>query len=205
MKKLNWIWILGIILCVSYILHDVLGMIMFKTYNPLIHEVSMLTSVGAPSRVISTLFSTLYGILSITLVGILIYKVKNQKHKILNVTLYVFLSMHIVSCLGYLLFPLTYGENQLMDNVHVYAVTVYVVISSIISMIGFMIYGIQSKINVLVMLTIATLILMVTGAMGTNLFKDLFGIFERLSSYSVVLFTGVLGTYMNHLLQPRKL
>lgn len=200
-KKLNWFQILGISILLSYALHDVLGILIYKTYQPLINEVSMLTSVGAPSRIVSTIFSTLYGVLSIVLVGKLIHKVKDIKSKHLNISLYVFLSMHIVSSLGYLFFPLTYGENQLIDNIHVYGVTTYVVIASLISTIGLFSYGIKFKIKPLIILSITTIIFMMTGAIGTNLFVQFFGIFERMSSYSVVIFTSLLGIYYNQLLQ----
>lgn len=200
-KKLNWFQTLGIFILLSYALHDVLGILIYKAYQPLITEVSMLTSVGAPSRIVSTIFSTLYGVLSIVLISKLIYKVKDKKSKHLNISLYVFLSMHIVSSLGYLFFPLTYGENQFIDNIHVYGVTTYVVIASLISTIGLLSYGIKFKIKPLIILCITTIIFMMTGAFGTNLFIHLLGIFERMSSYSVVIFTSLLGIYYNQLLQ----
>ena len=46
------------------------------------------------------------------------------------------------------------------------------------------------------MLAIAALVCMFLGVAGSNsLPKEVFGIFERFSTYSAVIFTGVLGVY----------
>lgn len=196
MRKNIFLFILGLLVLITYSLHDILGALIFSEYNPLIHEVSMLTSIDAPSRLISTTFSVLYGFISIFLVIYVIIKFIKRKHKLLNVTLYVFLSMHIVSCFGYLLFPLSYGKNIFLDFIHVYVITSYVVMSSLASMIGFLICGIKNKMMSLIITSIFTILMMITGAIGTNLFVSLFGVFERMSSYSVVIFTSLIGMYL---------
>ena len=67
---------------------------------------------------------------------------------------------------------------------------------SIISLILIAVGSFKSKYKLLGILSIISLVLMFIGAVGSaNASKEVFGIIERFSTYSAVVFTGILGLY----------
>ena len=80
--------------------------------------------------------------------------------------------------------------------IHVYILTTLVVILSIISLVLIAIGSFKSKYKLLGILAIISLVLMFVGAVGSlNVPKEIFGVFERFSTYSAVIFNGVLGIF----------
>ena len=107
--------------------------------------------------------------------------------------------MTIVSFLGYTFFPLSEAgyAGTFQDIMHM-AVTVAVVLLTIISLILFMIGFFRTQnIKYLGNVSLCTFLLLLTGAMLLNLFpKELFGIAERINVYSIVIYTGILSFWM---------
>ena len=76
--------------------------------------------------------------------------------------------------------------------------TAIVVLMSIISLILIAVGSLkgENKHKLLGILAIISLILMFIGAAGNaNVSKEIFGVIERFSTYSAVIFTGILGIY----------
>ena len=106
--------------------------------------------------------------------------------------------MNFISAIGYALFPLSSAgyDGSLQSFIHVYILTALVVILSIISLVLIAIGSFKSKYKLLGISAIISLVLMFIGAVGSaNVSKDIFGIVERFSTYSAVVFTGILGIF----------
>ncbi|MCF0226222.1 MAG: hypothetical protein HUK28_02680 [Methanobrevibacter sp.] len=79
---------------------------------------------------------------------------------------------------------------------HVYVVTICVVILSIMSLILIAIGSFKDDDKILSFLSILALIFMFIGAIGSNIVPPIyFGLVERFSTYSAVVFTGILGIF----------
>jgi len=118
--------------------------------------------------------------------------------------------MNWVSSIGYTLFPLSGKGYQgtFQDIMHFYVVTITVVLLSIVSLILIFIGGWKNKeTKVIAILGLVTLLSMFLGSIGTGVApKEYFGVFERFSVFSVVIYTALLGlfgyTYKNPQIPP---
>lgn len=205
-QLINWLYLSGVISIIFYILHDIIGTINYPGYQWKSQPISDLTAIDAPSFSISKKFSSLYGIFSslcCTLISIQIYnhhKKEDNNNMLLKIGIYLFTLMNYISSIGYYLFPLTSSgyDGSFRSIVHVYIITLIVVLLSIISLtlIAISSYKKGEKFSSLSYLSTITLFLMVIGAIGSGVVpKIYFGILERLSAYSVVIFNGILGFY----------
>ena len=76
-------------------------------------------------------------------------------------------------------------------------VTVLVVLFSILSMVLIALSGKRSGIPSLSVWALSALIMMTLGAIGTGVMpKTVFGLFERFSTFSTVIFNAILGLYL---------
>ena len=187
----------GILAFIFYILHDVLGALSYPGYNPFKQAVSDLTAIDAPSFHISRLLSFIYGIFTIlTLLATL--KLIENKNKVLKIATKIFIMMSTVSTIGYTLFPLSSKgyDGSLISFVHVYIITILVVLLSIASLILYIVGFIKDKNKLMIFLTIITLLFMMLGAILSSIINaNYFGIVERFSTYSVVVYTLIIGVY----------
>ena len=197
---LNYLSLTGILAVVFYVLHDVVGAQFYPGYNFLSQAVSDLTASDAPSRVVAGGLSSVYGIFSVISSMAVVLLVKDQLNKTLRVGIYLFAVMNLISNIGYSLFPLstTGYAATFQDVMHLYVVTMLVVLLSISSLILIIVGGLKGKIKFqsLSYIAMVALLLMMSGAILSNLVDPfIFGLVERFSTYSAVLFTGVLGVY----------
>lgn len=92
------------------------------------------------------------------------------------------------------MFPLSDSGNAgaFQDIMHIYVITVLVVLLSIISLVLIMIGGYKNRKHLsLAIFASTTLFLMFVGAIGTNIApKEIFGVF------AVTIFNAVLGIYL---------
>ncbi len=196
-KLINYLCLLGVLSVIFYLLHDIVGSMNYPGYNWMSQAVSDLTAKDAPSFVSSIGFVTVYKILhclALTLVCIL---VKNEK-KTLRVGIYLYTIMGFISSIGYALFPLSSSgyDGSFESFIHVYVLTTLVVLLSIVSLIVIIVGAFKNKNKLLGILAIISLILMIVGAvLSQSVPKEIFGIVERFSTYSVVIFNGILGIY----------
>lgn len=196
-SSINLLCLFGIVSVVFYFLHDVIGAIYYPNYNWLSQAVSDLTATNAPSYQIASLLSNIYGITNL-ICCISVCIISKNKNKTLKIGIYLFAIMNLISAIGYFMFPLTNSgyDGTFQSFIHVYVITVLVVILSIISLILIVIGSIKNNNAILGYLALTTLILMFVGAIGSgNVPVEYFGLFERFSTYSAVIFTGILGIY----------
>ena len=189
----------GVLAVIFYFLHVILGSINYPGYDFLSQAVSDLTSDSSPSKVIARFFSSFYGILSsLVMIGFL-YTFRNEKIKILKIGVYLLSSMYIISAVGYALFPLSSDTNiNNFQNVMHIVVTIAVVLLTISSLILLAISF--KKINKLpyFILTVLTFAVLMIGSISIGLVpKAYFGLAERFSVFSVVLYLLVI-SYFNY-------
>ena len=197
-KLINYLCLVGILSLVFYILHDVVGAIKYSGYNWTSQAVSDLTATDSPVYVLSHGLSVVHGIFSCICCTLVCILVQKEKKKSLRVGVYLFTIMGFISSIGYTLFPLSSKgyDGSFQSFVHVYILTALVVLLSIISLILISVGAFKSKKKTLGILALASLVLMFIGAVGSGLLpKEVFGIVERFSTYSAVVFTTILGIY----------
>lgn len=195
----NWLLICGILNAVFYLLHDCIGARFYPGYNWMAQAVSDLTAIDAPSRIIASELTKIHAIFSCvacTLICISAKELwKEASEKILRLGIYLFVIMNWISAIGYSLFPLTGSgyDGSFQSFVHVYVITVLVVLLSIVSLILIAVGGFKSGNKVLAWCALVSFLLMFLGAAGSGLVpKKYFGIPERFSTYSAVCFTTVI-------------
>lgn len=197
---LNYFSLAGIFAVVAYFLHDMIGAQFYQGYNFLSQAVSDLTASDAPSRIVAGGLSSVYGTFSIIASMAIVLLVQKKLNKPLRLGIYLFASMNLISNIGYSLFPLSTSgyAGTFQDIMHLYVVTMLVVLLSISSLVLIIIGGFKEKRRYQSLSYIAAiaLVLMMSGAILSNLVNpSIFGLVERFSTYSAVLFTGILGIY----------
>lgn len=199
-KLINYLCLSGVISIFFYLLHDIIGSMNYEGYNPMSQAVSDLTATDAPSFVIANGFVTVYKIFNCLCCAVLCILVKNEENKNFRLGVYLFSIMSYISAVGYALFPLTSKgyDGSVQSFIHVYIITGLVVILSVVSLILISEGSLRGKEKhkLLGILSIISLLLMFIGAVGSaSIPKEIFGIVERFSTYSVVIFTGILGIF----------
>lgn len=197
-KLINYLSLSGVVSIVFYLLHDIIGAINYPGYNWTSQAVSDLTATDAPSFVIASGFVTVYKILNCLCCALLCVLTGNERKKPLRLGVYLFAIMNFISAIGYALFPLSSAgyDGSPQSFVHVYVLTALVVLLSIVSLVLIAVGALKSRYRLLGALAIFALAWMFVGAVGSgSVPKEIFGIFERFSTYSAVVFTGVLGMF----------
>lgn len=197
-KIINWLCLTGILSLIFYILHDVVGTLNYPGYNWTREAVSDLTATDSPVYGIAHSLSLVYGILSCLCSLLVCILVKKEEKKTLRLGVYLFTTMNFISAIGYSLFPLSSKgyDGSFQSFMHVYVITIAVVLLSIISLILISVGAFKLKKKLLGTLSIVALFLMFFGAAGSGILpKSVFGIVERFSTYSAVVFTAILGIY----------
>lgn len=202
MKKtlINRLGLLGLVSFLSYTAAVIFTPSAYPGYNWMAQAVSDLSANNAPSKMLWQQLSALYdvcGIVSVTLVCVFI---QGKLTKTLRIGIYLFAVMNWVSNVGYAMFPLSDSGNAgtFQDVMHIYVVTVLVVLLSIISLVVIMIGGYRNgQYRTLAVWATIALLLMFAGALGTNIVpKEFFGIPERFSVFAATGFNAVLGIYL---------
>lgn len=197
-KIIKWLCLTGILSLIFYILHDVVGTLNYPGYNWTREAVSDLTATDSPVYGIAHSLSLVYGIFSCLCSLLVCILVKKEEKKTLRLGVYLFTTMNFISAIGYSLFPLSSKgyDGSFQSFMHVYVITIAVVLLSIISLILISVGAFKSKKKLLGTLSIVALFLMFFGAAGSGILpKSVFGIVERFSTYSAVVFTAILGIY----------
>lgn len=196
-KLINYLCLSSVISIIFYILHDIVGAMNYPGYNPMSQAVSDLTATDAPSFVVASGFVTVYKILHCLALVLVCILSKNER-KSLRIGIYLYTIMGFISSIGYALFPLSSAgyDGSFQSFIHVYILTILVVLLSIVSLIIITLGSFKSKYRLLGTLALISLVLMFVGAVGSqNAPKEIFGVFERFSTYSAVIFNGILGLF----------
>lgn len=197
---LQWLCLSGVLGLVFYILHMVIGAMYYPNYNWMSQAVSDLTAANAPSKEVASGLSNIYGLFNVVCVTLMCIYIQGKGNKVLRLGVYLFAIMNWISGIGYSLFELSDSgyAGKFQDIMHVYVVTVLVVVLSIASLVLIAIGGFknQRKYGSLGVIAIIALVCMFIGAIGTGVVpKMYFGVVERFSTLSAVAFTAVLGLY----------
>ena len=115
------------------------------------------------------------------------------KSKLLKTGVYLFAFMEWICSVGYTTF--LWSENSFQNFMHL-AVAVVVVVQSVVSLVVIFIGARKEELNSLSIWALICFLLMLTGPSGMNMFPPFFGLFERFSTFSPVIFNAVLGIYL---------
>lgn len=197
---INRLGLLGVLSLLSYTAAVVFAPLAYPEYDWMAQAVSDLSASGAPSQMLWQQLASLYdvcGVVSVTLVCVFI---QDKLTKTLRVGIYLFAVMNWISSVGYAMFPLSDSGNAgvFQDIMHIYVVTVLVVLLSIASLIVIMVGGYRDRrYRSLAIWASIALLLMFAGAVGTNVVpRKFFGIPERFSVFAAAGFNAVLGVYL---------
>lgn len=192
--------LLGVVSLLSYTAAVVFAPLAYPDYNWMAQAVSDLSASNAPSQMLWSQLASLYGVCGMISIMMVCVFIQGKLNKTLRVEIYLFAIMNWVSSVGYAMFPLSDSGNAgtFQDIMHVYVVTILVVMLSIASLVVIMIGGYRDKkYRSLAIWATAALLLMFMGAIGTNVVpKEFFGIPERFSVFAATGFNAVLGIYL---------
>ncbi len=197
---INWFGLFGVVALLSYTAAVVFSPLAYPGYDWMAQAVSDLSASNAPSKMLWGQLSSLYNICGIISIMMVCVFIRGKLNKAIRIGIYLFAVMNFISSVGYAMFPLSESGNAgtFQDIMHVYVVTVLVVLLSIVSLIVIMIGGYRDKNyrSIAIWATIA-LLLMFAGAIGTNIVpKQYFGIVERFSVFAATGYNAILGIYL---------
>lgn len=197
-KRLRKLGILGIISLLSYTAMVVFSPLAYPGYDWLSMAVSELSAVGAPSESLANQLNALFGPCGLVSIMAVCVGVAGCQSKVLKSGIYFFAAMEWVCNVGYNLFPWVNGApaSNLQNFMHL-VVTVLVVVFSLTSLVLVAIGAKKEQIHSLCLWAVVCLAAMLIGPIGTALLpKAIFGLFERFSTFSAVVFNAVLGCYL---------
>lgn len=195
LKKLG---IFGLISLLSYTAMVVFSPLAYPGYEWMSMAVSELTAEGAPSLQLAKRLNALFGPCAVVSVMAVCAAISGSKSKLFKLGIYSFAGMEWICTVGYTMFPwVADAANTNPQNLCHLIVTILVVVLSLASLIMISISAKYEGVKSLGIWAIACLCAMVLGPIGTGLLpKAVFGIFERLSTFSAVIFNAVLGVYL---------
>lgn len=202
-KLINWLGLTGVVSLVSYAAAVILAPTAYPGYDWMAQAVSDLSAATAPSGMLWDQLTAPYGVCSVVSATCASIYVSEHKAstKVFRLGVYLFCLMRWVSDVGYGMFPLSEsgaGMTAFQDLMHVYVVTISVVLLSIVSL-GLLIAAGRRDQDVrrLGSLAAVALAMMMVGAIGQGLVPpSLFGVVERFSVFAAVGFDAVLGLWL---------
>ena len=196
--KLSRLGICGVLSLLSYLAMVVFSPLAYPGYDWMRMAVSELSAVGAPSRELAAQLNSLFGpcgIVSVVAVCVAVVGCRTRK---LRLGVYCFAAMEWLCTVGYSCFPwVSAADHLIFQNFMHLAITVLVVLLSIVSLVLIAVSARKENLRSLGVWAALCLAAMLVGAVGSNVFpQSVFGIFERLSTISAVVFNAVLGWYL---------
>ena len=157
-----------------------------------------LSAEGAPSAELASQLNALFGPCGLVSIMAVCVCVAACKSKVVKTGVYFFTAMEWICNVGYNLFPwVSDAPISNPQNVMHLVVTVLVVVLSLASLALIAIGAKKEQIKSLCIWAIFCLVAMIIGPIGTALLpKAVFGLFERFSTFSAVVFNAVLGIYL---------
>ena len=123
----------GMISTIIYLLHVIVGGILWNGYSHIEQPISDLTSITAPNKILLSVMTNMYGIFALIFVIVLYRLLKPHDSWLLRNGLLLLIIMEAVSFVGYLLFPLESSgvEKPSFQNIMHIVVTIIVVVTTI--------------------------------------------------------------------------
>jgi hypothetical membrane protein len=194
---IHWCGLLGVVSLLSYTAAVVFSPMAYPGYNWMAQAVSDLSASNAPSRMLWAQLSSLYGVCGMISIMMVCVFIQGKLNKTLRLGVYLFGAMNWVSSVGYAMFPVSDKGNAgtFQDIMHIYAVTVPVVLLSILSLAAIMLGGYRDRrYRYLAVWASTALLLMFMGAIGVGVVPvEYFGVAERFSVFAATGFNAVLG------------
>lgn len=197
-KRLRLLGILGVISLLSYTAMVVFSPLAYPGYDWLSMAVSDLSAEGAPSEDLASQLNALFGPCGLVSIMAVCVGVVGCKSKMLKLGIYFFTAMEWACNVGYDLFPWVKDApaSNPQNFMHL-LVTVLVVVLSLTSLVLVAFGAQKEQMRSLSIWAIVCLAAMTIGPIGTALLpKAVFGLFERFSTFSAVVFNAVLGIYL---------
>lgn len=197
-KRLRTLGILGIISLLSYTAMVVFSPLAYPGYDWLRMAVSELSAEGAPSAALANQLNALFGPCGLVSIMAVCVAAVDCKSKLFKAGIYFFAAMEWVCNVGYKLFPwVSNAPSSHPQNVMHLVITALVVVFSLASLVLVAIGARKENQNALSVWATVCLIAMFLGPVGTALMPlSVFGLFERFSTFSAVVFNAVLGYYL---------
>lgn len=197
-KRLRLLGLLGVISLLSYSAFVFISPFFYPGYDWLSSAVSDLCATDAPSLSVANRLNALFGPCGVVSATAVWVASARNRSKLLKSGILCFLIMEWVCYVGYELFPWVSGESaSSFGNIMHLIVTVAVVVLSILSMVLIALSGRKSGIPSISVWALSALLTMTIGAIGSGLMpKAVFGLFERFSTFSTVIFNAILGLYL---------
>lgn len=197
-KRLRKIGILGIVSLLSYTAMVVFSPLAYPGYDWMRMAVSELSAEGAPSAELANRLNALFGPCGLVSIMAVCISVATAKSGALKTGIYFFAAMEWICNVGYDLFPWVAGAlSSNPQNIMHLAVTAMVVVFSLASLVLVAAGAKKEGIKSLGIWAIICLAAMIAGPVGTALMPQaVFGLFERFSTFSAVVFNAVLGVYL---------
>lgn len=189
----------GILSFISYTAAVALSPLAYPGYNWLAQAVSDLSAADAPSLPLWNQLTAFYNVCEVVCVTVVCIGIQGRKSALLRSGIYLFALMEWISAIGYRMFPLSTGgyAGTFQDVMHM-AVTVAVVLLSIISLIMIIVAGAKERsCRSYGICAAVALLMMLIGAMGIKIVPaDHFGVVERFSVFAATGFNAALGIHL---------
>ena len=189
-NRLRLFGLFSIISLLSYTSMVIFSPLVYPDYDWKSMAISDLSAEGSPSRTLAHQLNSLYGPCAIVSIMAICVFIGSCPSKLVQYSIYSFALMEWISEVGYSMFPwVKNGANNHPQNIMHIIVTILIVILSLVSLI-LMAIGARKveQISSLSIWAIICLITLFIGPIGTAaLPKSVFGIFERFSTFSVVI------------------
>lgn len=197
-ERLKTLGILGIISLLSYTAMVVFSPLAYPGYDWLSMAVSDLSAEGAPSAGLANQLNALFGPCGLVSIMAVCVGVAGSKAKLMKLGIYFFAAMEWICNVGYHLFPWVSGAPASNpQNIMHLAVTVLVVVFSLAALVLIAVGTKKEQLKSLRVWAVVCLAAMIIGPIGTSLLPQaVFGLFERFSTFSAVVFNAVLGIYL---------
>lgn len=196
--KLSKLGICGLISLLSYTAMVVFSPLAYPGYDWMTMAVSDLGAAGAPSATLASQLNALFGPCAVVSIMAVCVAVAGKKSRVFRWGIYLYAAMEWLCNVGYTCFPWVAGadSSHFQNRMHL-AVTVLVVVSSLAGLIMIGIGAGKENLKSLRIWAFVCLAAMLIGPMGTSLLPpSVFGLFERFSTFSAVVFNAVLGMYL---------
>jgi hypothetical membrane protein len=191
--------VLGAVAVIIYVLHVVIGGLLWENYSHLQQPISDLTATGAPNRVLLLMLTTTYGIV-VFIFAVSFTILESKKHsKYFRWGGICFVLMHVIS-ISYGLFPedLAGDSVTLLGTMHI-IITVLIVPFTILAplLIGLGLLKDQEWKSFAIYSVVTSIMILMLGATSGIFYANkfaYFGLVERLNIGSLQLWTFIFST-----------
>lgn len=196
--RIKHLGIFGIVSLLSYTAMVVFSPMAYPGYDWLSMAVSELSAQGAPSAALATRLNALFGPCALVSIMAVCVSIRECRSKLFKFGIYCFSAMEWACNVGYEMFPWVNGvPSSNPQNIMHMIVTILVVVLSLAALFLIAIGAGKCGLKSLRIWAVICLVAMLIGPIGTGMMPQaVFGLFERIGTFSVVIFNAVLGVFL---------